>query len=294
MTTSEPTPKTSLEDPNAQSFYVVKQDDKGFTDEQIAKWLSGEPLDVVTAAVNAFHLPGKHNQLDHGHVGNNHGGTGGDKQSSIDASEMTNRRAQFDERIKDAYTGDEVFTRGSQYASLEDFTQAYENERGEGDPTASRVESSYGMYQVSYEEINTELRNDNLDDFNERVVNYMNTGFKHSSTTSDVVVHRGIGNAKHLFGDAWNDEGDNSGLSWDDPAYMSTTTSAIVARSYATNDLIKRDGVMMRMLVKRGTPAMSMRGNLSQLLLGPDRTATVIRDYIGDDDGFRTIDVEVS
>jgi len=45
-------PPTSLEDPDAQSFYVVENDDQGFTDEQIAKWLNGEPLDAVTAAAN--------------------------------------------------------------------------------------------------------------------------------------------------------------------------------------------------------------------------------------------------
>lgn len=55
MTTPDAKPRTSLEDPDAQSFYVVKkgeEDDTGFTEEQIARLLNGEPLDAVTAAAN--------------------------------------------------------------------------------------------------------------------------------------------------------------------------------------------------------------------------------------------------
>lgn len=50
MTTPDKAPRYSLEDPNAQSFFVVE--DEGFTDEQIARLLNGEPFDAVTAAAN--------------------------------------------------------------------------------------------------------------------------------------------------------------------------------------------------------------------------------------------------
>ena len=149
------------------------------------------------------------------------------------------------------------------------------------------------MYQVSYADINTELRSGDIYEFNARVIGYMDVGFEHSDVTSDVIVHRGISDPKIMFGEAWNAEGDNTGLTWEDPAYMSTTTSQTVARSYATNDLIRKDGVMMRMLVKSGTPAIPMRGNLSQLLLGKGRKSTIVRDYVNKD-GYRALDVEVS
>lgn len=54
MTTPKPEsePLTSLTDPNAQLFYVVEQDDTGFTEDEINRLLEGEPLDAVTAAAN--------------------------------------------------------------------------------------------------------------------------------------------------------------------------------------------------------------------------------------------------
>jgi SPP1 gp7 family putative phage head morphogenesis protein len=234
---------------------------------------------------DAYHLPGRHEQKDHGNHKN--------RKSRDSSNTSDDSQDDFDTRITKAYVDSDVFTRGSQYSSLSDFAEGYEASRGEGDPTTSRVEGSFGLYQTNYESINTGLRTGDLDDFDERVVGYMNAGLERSATTSDVVVYRGISNPKKLFGDAWNEDGDNSGLAWTDPAYMSTTTSAIVARSYATTDLIKRDGVMMRLLVKSGTPSMPMRGNLSQLLLGAGRTSKIVHDYVGED-GFRTIDVEVS
>lgn len=241
-------------------------------------------LDLPLVA-DAFHLLGQHDQSDHGNRRN---------QKSRDSSNTSNdSQDDFDTRIAKAYVDSDVFTHGSQYSSLSDFAKGYEASRGEGDPTTSRVEGAFGLYQTNYESINAGLRTGDLDDFDERVVGYMNAGLERSATTSDVVVHRGISDPKKLFGDAWDENGDNSGLTWVDPAYMSTTTSVIVARSYATTDLIKRNGVMMRLLVKSGTPSMPMRGNLSQLLLGAGRTSKITRDYVGED-GFRTIDVEVS
>lgn len=121
--------------------------------------------------------------------------------------------------------------------------------------------------------------------------------FKGSRRTlkDDIKVFRGIQDPKDVFGDAWEEDGDNAGLAWEDPAFTSTSTNQEVA-----SRLFAQGNVLMTMLVPKGTKATHLAhdaGDLdedeSEILLNRGLKFRIMRDNGKDADGVRHIDVEV-
>jgi 2'-5' RNA ligase len=115
-----------------------------------------------------------------------------------------------------------------------------------------------------------------------------------SKLRDDVVVTRGIVNPQHVFGKLWSD--DVTGLSWREFGFSSTSPDREYARSYAGQE----NGVVMNVLVPRGTGGIYVQENLGggdtvhhELVLDRGLRYRVVRDR-GMVNGIRTIDVEVS
>ncbi len=105
-----------------------------------------------------------------------------------------------------------------------------------------------------------------------------------SKLTSDVVVHRGVGNTEKLFGTS----GDLTGMQFRDHGYVSTTTSGHASGEFTGN----KTGLQMRILVPAGTGALGSDAlDRNELLLDRGLNFQIVRDY--QSDGVRTVDVEV-
>jgi hypothetical protein len=114
--------------------------------------------------------------------------------------------------------------------------------------------------------------------------------FTRSALRSDAALHRGVGNARAMFGDRL--DGDLTGLEWRELAPSSTSARARVAEGFTGSG---NDAVIMRILAPRGTPAIELSGmdTEAEVLLGPGERFRVVRDRGRDAGGRRRIDVEV-
>lgn len=105
-------------------------------------------------------------------------------------------------------------------------------------------------------------------------VRLMDEAFDASHLTADVEVWRGIGTGRSTFGDpdSW---GDLTGRTWTDPGYSSTT-----AIESDAGEFLRSNGVRLRVVAPRGTPAIRMTGpgQEAELLLGRGTQYRVVRD----------------
>lgn len=130
----------------------------------------------------------------------------------------------------------------------------------------------------------------------EVAVDRLDAMINESPLTDDVVVARGIANPRVMFGDRWIEDGDNTGLTWRDDAYVSTTTSDRVAEHFSR---AVGGAVRMNILLPRGTHAMHLRNiadpdaDYDQLLVARGLTYRIIRDGGVDKRGTRQLDVMV-
>ena len=111
-----------------------------------------------------------------------------------------------------------------------------------------------------------------------------------SALTKDVVTYRGLTSARTMFGDRV--DGDLTGVQWREDAYMSTTADDKTARTFATGDS-SAVPMMMTITIPAGTPAVSIAGPESELLVGRGQNLRVVKDSGLDSRGYRQVEVEV-
>lgn len=123
----------------------------------------------------------------------------------------------------------------------------------------------------------------------------IDAAMKESKLRRPVRVQRGIVNPRDTFGDAWLQDGDNTGLSWRDDAYVSTTVRPATAKKFASYGA----GVVLNLTAPQGTGAIGIE-NLAadfsderELLLDRGLAWRVTRDWV-DGAGVRNLDVEVA
>ena len=106
----------------------------------------------------------------------------------------------------------------------------------------------------------------------------------------DVVVHRGVLNASKLFGSRLS--GDLTGMVWREDAYLSTTTRARDALTFAAGGSFQ---LVMRILAPKGAPAVQASGAdaEAEVLFGRGRRLRVVADRGIGPRGARYLDVEV-
>lgn len=247
-------------------------------------------VEQVTASVvtEEFHLPGRHNQKSHGNRKS--------KPSQDTVSPTTTSEDDFTRRAREARTGTAAYTLVpiNDEASLRDVAVAGQLN---GRSVNSIINSIDEYQELAYEDINGHLRaNDgDLSDADPEIVRYtrdIDAVMESSQLTDDVLVYRGIWSANDIFGDAWRPNGDNTGLEWEDSAFVSTSVDGeIIDR--ISNASRRPEGVNMRILVPRGTPAFGIDPESfeKELLLNRGQRYRIMRDYSRD--GARWIDVEV-
>jgi hypothetical protein len=135
-------------------------------------------------------------------------------------------------------------------------------------------------YQVDSSKINKALRDhDTLPDIEQKAVEVLDSATKASSLRSDVKVFRSVPNPHEVFGDSWNDYGNNAGLTWRDDAFVSTSASENMAAALVTQHYSK---IIMEMLVPKGVGALHVdRGVYSdekEILLGRGHRYRVVSD----------------
>lgn len=245
---------------------------------------------TASAAVEEFHLPGRHDQKSHGNRKKTK--SSGDASSS----QTTAPEDDFTRRARAARTGVNVYASVpvSDETSLREASVAGQFN---GRSLDSVINSIDEYQELAYEDINGQLRaNDgDLSDVDPEIVRYtrdIDAVMEESQLTDDVLVYRGIWSANDIFGDAWQFSGDNTGLEWEDAAFVSTSVDgAIIDR--ISNASRRPEGVNMRILVPRGTSAFGIdpESPEKELLLNRGQRYRIARDYSRD--GTRWIDVEV-
>lgn len=125
-------------------------------------------------------------------------------------------------------------------------------------------------------------------------VRSMDVGMDNSKLTDDVQVYRVVKDPTTVFGKSWDSDGDNTGLTWKDDGFTSTTPDV----DYTDKYLGSGENVRMRILVPKGTPALYIEQQtdvgtpLRQIVLDRSSKFRVVADN-GVVDGIRQLDVEV-
>jgi hypothetical protein len=104
-----------------------------------------------------------------------------------------------------------------------------------------------------------------------------------------------VSDPRATFGDAWNENGSNVGMTYRDNAYVSTTAAESVANQFNNYGA----GVKMNILVPRGKRALGIEQSASsrlshekELLLDRGQTFRIVGDR--NENGSRVLDVEVT
>lgn len=250
------------------------------------------PLGAAVVASDAFHLAGKHDQKTHGHA------------STVSLKEQQD----FHKRLGKAKSGSKAH---KSTASTDAFGGKGDDGYGEaGADTVRGFPSAVGEYQTSGFSTNGHLRDGTANlsvgaggevTASGVIVPAFDGAFdrKRSHLKDDISVERGVRDPHKLWGNDWSPNGDNSGLTWDDAGFVSTTTSSSVAHHFATRET--GSPVIMKMLVPKGTPALSVGKNGShpdydwenEVVLPRGMRFRIIADHGVDADGIRRVDVDV-
>jgi hypothetical protein len=208
---------TPLSDPDNVMFTVVENYvspalDDGFTDDEVARILNGQPL-TASASAETFHLPGKHEQKSHGI-------RKGSQESSATTlnSPMPEQVAMRSPATRSAarkvvrafyndksVTGEQLYTPEERNA-----IEAYGDKWYSSVNAALRSKTTTGLSQ--------EYRSGH--DLND-LITRMDNALEKSRTTDDLVVYRGVDPS--VFGEL------RAGDILQDDAYVSTSMSPVTA-----------------------------------------------------------------
>lgn len=187
--------------------------------------------------------------------------------------------------------------------------QCHPNGDGTGTMTAAKAEKwtaeesarhfddfHHGYGNGDYSSINESLRGHADPETTAKVsahIARMDAVYEVSPLAGDVGVYRGMGNSA-VFGVHF--DGDLTGFAWREDAYMSTSASESTARGFAYS--ADGRGVLMRLIIPKGTGSVNMHNSESELLLMRGLSLRVVADHGMRVDKFgdthRLLDVEAS
>jgi 2'-5' RNA ligase len=239
-----------------------------------------------------------------------------DNQGQWTDSPSSGTLKDFVRRFRRAYSGDKAHKR---VTSSDDFAASGPDGYGAHHKnTIDGMPSNIGAYQTAGMYINGSLRDGTADtkwghDSDGFITGYPHVvatldaifASDHSKLDHDIVVERGIQNPQAIFGDHWSSDGDNAGLSWDDPGFVSTTSSSDVATHFTAEEHkdsgVTGSQVIMRILVPKGSHAFKM-GRFGahdqyaweqEILLPRGSSFRIVADHGVGSDGIRHVDVEM-
>lgn len=266
---------------------------------QAAKRLGEDPVveilkmpdkmpDAVVADA-AFHLPGEHDQHTHG------------AKETISSADQ----AKFGKRLAGAKSGDKA---RKATASSDDYTASGPGGYGEHHKNTVVTPSQVGDWQAEGQVLTAQLRAGNIPEgpnsegwttTSHTALTGMDAMQRHPKSVlrDDIAVERGISDPHKVFGDAWQSEGSNVGLTWRDRAFVATTHDHSVVHHFTGGE---GSGVRMRILVPKGTRAVAIGSHGTrpdyawerEIVLDRGQRYRIMADH-GLVDGVRTVDVEV-
>lgn len=157
-------------------------------------------------------------------------------------------------------------------------------------------ESAEEYQQTGNEKINPVLRTgDDVSDEVKTIVKHLDEMMKETRTERELTTYRGIMNPAALFGGAWKSDGDNTGLSWTDDAFVSTTGDMSMAETFSKYSGKAPEPTIMRIKLPTGQRALRMESDhyeQTELLLDRGLKFRITGDS-RDENGFRQLEVEV-
>lgn len=154
-------------------------------------------------------------------------------------------------------------------------------------------------YQTHTTSLGSSMRRGILTERERQIRGTLDQIVQRSESRRDIRVTRGVANPHVTFGSAWNDDGDNTGLTWRDEAFVPGTVHINIAEQIA-KDRAKSSGtdeVLMHVLVPKGTKAAKLNTDEyyyhGEILINRGSTFRIIKDHGKPTSGPRVLDVEV-
>ena len=130
-----------------------------------------------------------------------------------------------------------------------------------------------------------------------KTIDFIDQTMDSSVSDRDIVVHRGVGDLRSMFGDAWSAD-DMTGVSYTDHGFSSTSSDVGVMRHLSegfrkANPESWGRAAEMRILVPKGTKMMAPAPRIKEITLDRGLSYRIVADHGVDARGFRQLDVEV-
>jgi 2'-5' RNA ligase len=160
--------------------------------------------------------------------------------------------------------------------------------------TADHELSKYGMQAAHHYAVQSVMFNDPLRRTNGQKISdaaaadsdALDEAMDDHPLRANIQVYRGFFDPKHVFGNSWSEKGDNTGLTWNDPAFVSTSTDDNPRWGDGAGGGAKGwDGSLMRITVPKGSRALRIStGNVEwddqhEVLLGRGNRFVVTKDH---------------
>lgn len=166
---------------------------------------------------------------------------------------------------------------------------------------SARDYTNVRAFQSGAASVNSSLRSgrgsSQLDEPQRQVVQTLDGIVQRSQARRDLHVMRGVASPQDLFGNVWKEHGDNTGLTWRDDAFVSTTVHVNIAEDIAKQRAGARDEVVMHVLIPKGAHAAKLNTDEyyyhGEVLVKRGSTFRIVRDQGKPASGPRVLDVEV-
>jgi hypothetical protein len=200
-------------------------------------------------------------------------------------ADVTAEADAFDARVTQAASGQDALD-----------ASAVGLERTESRLTVEQRSALSGYRATNFFVVNDDLRRGETTEGFADGIRHLDEALASSPLASDTVVYRGVGAGRKVFGDRW--DGDLTGATWTERAYVSTTVDESVAVDI-TSFGGERTPAVLRLVVPKDIHAVqlskladALSDGEGELLLERGLKLRVVRDR-GVVDGVRRLDVEV-
>lgn len=242
--------------------------------KQVAALYAAEESAAAAGMSVSFHLPGKHDQSSHGRKGK---GSVGKKLPSVsspgssDANTKTSSgmsREEFGKKARKASTGRKAYSKTPITGTL-DLNDAADSDGKINGVSTHEIASALrtGAGNLNYADASRNLAKNNgnvskLSAEDQEKVKALDAGLNASKLTGDILTYDATVFPETFFGDAWNSDGDNSGLTWVNHGYTSTS----VKRDWGSGFENSPNRTEITYLLPKGTPAMGTDVNVKNAM----------------------------
>lgn len=216
------------------------------------------------ASAESFHLPGKHDQSSHGKRGDTSAG----KKVSEPTHTSGMSREDYVKRAKKSSTGRKAFSK-TPISGISDLTDAADSDGNVNGVSRHAISDALrGVHgDARHEDTSSALRKSkgdtkSLSAQEQDRVKAIDAGLKSSKLTGDILTHDITVTPETFFGDAWNSDGNNTGLTWVNHGYTSTSAK----RDWGTGFENSPNKTEITFLLPKGVEAMGTNWDVKQAM----------------------------